>query len=134
MSDLPHLKLPGFATDHSNNPTSSNTAPHTLTPSFSPAPTRQITASDDDVYNQIEIEDMTFDVTLQLYTYPCPCGDRFEIILDNLRDGQQIAVYPSDPSYLEVRSPLRAGGSPDGVQEASRANHQRLTDDTAVTA
>ena len=82
----------GSATDL----TSSNTAPRILTiprtpihtkhfhshglPSFSPAPTRQIMASDDEpsICDQIEIEDMTFDATLQLYTYPCPCGDRFE--------------------------------------------------------
>lgn len=28
---------------------------------------------------QIEIEDMEFNEEEQLYTYPCPCGDKFEI-------------------------------------------------------
>jgi len=54
------------------------------------------------IYDQIEIEDMTFDPTLQLYTYPCPCGDRFEILLDDLRDGQEIAVCPSCSLMIQV--------------------------------
>ncbi|KAI5841214.1 diphthamide biosynthesis protein [Tricharina praecox] len=54
------------------------------------------------IYDQIEIEDMSFDATLQLYTYPCPCGDRFEILLDDLRDGQQIAVCPSCSLMIQV--------------------------------
>jgi len=61
-------------------------------------------ASDDEpsVYDEIEIEDMTFDATLQLYTYPCPCGDRFEILLDDLRDGEEIAVCPSCSLMIRV--------------------------------
>ncbi|TGZ82838.1 zf-CSL-domain-containing protein, partial [Ascodesmis nigricans] len=47
------------------------------------------------VYDQIEIEDFAFDQHTQLFTYPCPCGDRFEIFLDDLRDGQDVAVCPS---------------------------------------
>ncbi|RMD44091.1 hypothetical protein DV735_g940, partial [Chaetothyriales sp. CBS 134920] len=48
---------------------------------------------DVDVYDEIEIEDMTYDPALQIYHYPCPCGDRFEINIDSLRDGEEIAVY-----------------------------------------
>ncbi|RMY42867.1 hypothetical protein D0864_15966 [Hortaea werneckii] len=29
---------------------------------------------------------MTWDPTMQIYHYPCPCGDRFEISIDDLRD------------------------------------------------
>ena len=54
------------------------------------------------IYDQIEIEDMTFDPTLQLYTFPCPCGDRFEILLDDLREGQDIAVCPSCSLMIQV--------------------------------
>ncbi|KAI0877129.1 diphthamide biosynthesis protein 3 [Hypoxylon argillaceum] len=38
------------------------------------------------VYDEVEIEDMTFDETLQIFHYPCPCGDRFEIALADLQD------------------------------------------------
>ena len=33
-------------------------------------------------HDEIEIEDMDFDEENQIYHYPCPCGDRFEIRLD----------------------------------------------------
>ncbi|KAI1780321.1 zf-CSL-domain-containing protein [Hypoxylon cercidicola] len=38
------------------------------------------------IYDEVEIEDMTFDATLQIYHYPCPCGDRFQIALADLQD------------------------------------------------
>ena len=36
------------------------------------------------VYDEIEIEDFDYEPTLQMYYYPCPCGDRFQISLVNL--------------------------------------------------
>jgi diphthamide biosynthesis protein 3 len=54
------------------------------------------------IYDEIEIEDMTFDPTLQIYHYPCPCGDRFEIGLADLRDGEEIAVCPSCSLMVKV--------------------------------
>lgn len=59
-------------------------------------------ADEGTIYDQIEIEDMAFDAALNLYTYPCPCGDRFEILLDDLRDGQEIAVCPSCSLMIQV--------------------------------
>lgn len=54
------------------------------------------------IYDEIEIEDMTFDADLQLYTYPCPCGDRFQIGLEDLRDSEDIAVCPSCSLMIRV--------------------------------
>jgi diphthamide biosynthesis protein 3 len=54
------------------------------------------------VYDEVEIEDMTFDAALQIYHYPCPCGDRFEIALPDLRDGEEIAVCPSCSLMIRV--------------------------------
>lgn len=45
---------------------------------------------------------MTYDPTLHLYHYPCPCGDRFEIGLEDLRDGEEIAVCPSCSLMIRV--------------------------------
>ncbi len=28
------------------------------------------------IYEEIEIEDMVFDESTGIYTYPCPCGDK----------------------------------------------------------
>lgn len=53
-------------------------------------------------YDEIEIEDMTFDSTLQIYHYPCPCGDRFEICIADLRDGEDVAVCPSCSLMIKV--------------------------------
>ncbi|KAK4902551.1 Diphthamide biosynthesis protein 3 [Elasticomyces elasticus] len=53
--------------------------------------------SDENIYDEIEIEDMTYDAKLQIYHYPCPCGDRFEVSLDDLRDGEtDIGIYTSN--------------------------------------
>ncbi len=59
-------------------------------------------ADDLNIYDEIEIEDMTFDKTLRIYHYPCPCGDRFEIGLADLRDGEEIAVCPSCSLMIKV--------------------------------
>ena len=45
---------------------------------------------------------MTYDSTLQIYHYPCPCGDRFEIGVEDLRDGEEIAVCPSCSLMIRV--------------------------------
>lgn len=54
------------------------------------------------MYDEIEIEDMTYDATLQIYHYPCPCGDRFEISIWDLRDGEEVAVCPSCSLMIRV--------------------------------
>lgn len=62
------------------------------------------------IYDEIEIEDMSFDTNLQIYHYPCPCGDRFEINIVDLRDGEEIAVCPS--CSLMIRVIFDAGDLP----------------------
>jgi diphthamide biosynthesis protein 3 len=44
------------------------------------------------IYDEIEIEDMIFDKETEIYTYPCPCGDKFTISLEDLYDGEDM-VY-----------------------------------------
>lgn len=57
---------------------------------------------EDNIYDEVEIEDMTYDATLERYTAPCPCGDMFEISLADLRDGEDIAVCPSCSLMVRV--------------------------------
>jgi diphthamide biosynthesis protein 3 len=59
-------------------------------------------AQDLNIYDEVEIEDMVFDKTLQIYHYPCPCGDRFEIGIADLRDGEEIAVCPGCSLMIKV--------------------------------
>ncbi|OCT48651.1 hypothetical protein CLCR_05245 [Cladophialophora carrionii] len=74
----------------------------TIKAAASSQPTAQ-QAEDQDIYDEIEIEDMTFDPQLQIYHYPCPCGDRFEISIQSLKDGEtDIAVCPSCSLMIRV--------------------------------
>ncbi len=54
------------------------------------------------LYEEIEIEDMTFDPKTQTYTYPCPCGDKFKISLEDLWDGEDIADCQSCTLFIQV--------------------------------
>lgn len=74
----------------------------------------------------IIIQDMTFDPTLQIYHFPCPCGDRFEINIDDLRDGEEIAVCPSCSLTIRVifeanDLPKPEGGTQGGAQQVVAA-------------
>lgn len=53
-------------------------------------------------YDQVEIEDMTFDAETRMFSYPCPCGDRFQAYIDDMFDGENIAVCPSCSLMIEV--------------------------------
>ncbi|KAH9656369.1 hypothetical protein KPL70_022663 [Citrus sinensis] len=53
-------------------------------------------------YDDVEIEDMEWNEELQAYTYPCPCGDLFQITKDELRIGEEIARCPSCSLYITV--------------------------------
>jgi hypothetical protein len=54
------------------------------------------------IYEEIEIEDMTFNSEDQTFYYPCPCGDKFGISLEELMDGEDIAHCPSCTLKLRV--------------------------------
>ncbi|CAM0908951.1 unnamed protein product [Alopecurus aequalis] len=53
-------------------------------------------------YDEVEIEDMEWSAELGAYTYPCPCGDLFQITLADLRLGEEIARCPSCSLFLTV--------------------------------
>lgn len=66
------------------------------------------------------VQDMTYDETLQIYHYPCPCGDRFEINIDDLRDGEEIAVCPSCSLQIRVIFDVDDLPKPDGGGEGAK--------------
>ncbi|KIJ40255.1 hypothetical protein M422DRAFT_32307 [Sphaerobolus stellatus SS14] len=53
-------------------------------------------------YDEIEIEDMTWDAEKRVYHYPCPCGDRFEISKAQLREYEDIATCPSCSLVIRI--------------------------------
>ncbi|XP_074571952.1 diphthamide biosynthesis protein 3 [Curcuma longa] len=53
-------------------------------------------------YDEVEIEDMEWNEELQAFTYPCPCGDLFQITKEDLRLGEEIARCPSCSLFITV--------------------------------
>eukprot|EP00941_MAST-03F_sp_MAST-3F-sp1_P003158 g3158.t1 len=56
---------------------------------------------DGSVYEDVAIKEMRFDEKEEMYFYECPCGDEFQIGLECLWDGDNIATCPS--CSLKVR-------------------------------
>mmetsp|Transcript_18849 Transcript_18849/g.46697 ORF Transcript_18849/g.46697 Transcript_18849/m.46697 type:complete len:101 (+) Transcript_18849:151-453(+) len=83
------------------------------------------------LYEEIEIEDMDYDPKTLTYSYPCPCGDRFKVNLEELWDGEDIADCQSCTLYIEVvyeeedLPPL----PDDSDDEASADKEKTLTED-----
>ena len=40
--------------------------------------------NEENLYDQVEIEDMKFDSERKLFLYDCPCGDKFRVDLETL--------------------------------------------------
>jgi len=53
-------------------------------------------------YDEIEIEDMEFDEDKKTYFYPCPCGDRFQITVEQLENGEEVGTCPSCTLIIRV--------------------------------
>ncbi|KAL0027995.1 hypothetical protein WJX79_009420 [Trebouxia sp. C0005] len=53
-------------------------------------------------YDDVEIEDMEWNEELSAFTYPCPCGDLFQITKEELAEGEEIARCPSCSLYITV--------------------------------
>ena len=64
--------------------------------------------ADSVVYEEVPIADMKYDAEEQLYTYLCPCGDLFEITLEDLLDGEDIAPCPSCTLRIRVLYDIKA--------------------------
>ncbi|CAM9223342.1 unnamed protein product [Discosporangium mesarthrocarpum] len=54
------------------------------------------------VYEEVPLVDMEYEDDVQMYFYECPCGDRFEISLEDLYDGEDIALCPSCTLRIKV--------------------------------
>ena len=62
------------------------------------------------IYEEVEIEDMDYDESKLIYFYPCPCGDRFRITLEDLHEGDDVAKCPS--CTLQIRIIFEDGDLP----------------------
>jgi diphthamide biosynthesis protein 3 len=53
-------------------------------------------------YDEVDLDDMEWNGELKAYTYQCPCGDFFQITLDELKRGEDVAHCPSCSLVLVV--------------------------------
>ncbi|EPQ29785.1 uncharacterized protein PFL1_02458 [Pseudozyma flocculosa PF-1] len=53
-------------------------------------------------YDEVELEDMAYDEEKDLFHFPCPCGDRFEITRQQLKDAEDVARCPSCSLIIRV--------------------------------
>ncbi|KAG2189934.1 hypothetical protein INT46_003891 [Mucor plumbeus] len=53
-------------------------------------------------YDEVEIEDMDYDQVEEVYSYPCPCGDKFIITTVELSEGLDVAQCPSCSLVIKV--------------------------------
>uniref|UniRef100_A0A2A4J4Q4 Diphthamide biosynthesis protein 3 n=1 Tax=Heliothis virescens TaxID=7102 RepID=A0A2A4J4Q4_HELVI len=53
-------------------------------------------------HDEIEIEDFEYEEDENMYYYPCPCGDRFQISKEELLDGEELATCPSCSLVVRV--------------------------------
>lgn len=54
------------------------------------------------VYDEVDLDDMSYDEIKEVFHFPCPCGDRFEISMAQLRDEVDIARCPSCSLIIRV--------------------------------
>mmetsp|Transcript_26309 Transcript_26309/g.53908 ORF Transcript_26309/g.53908 Transcript_26309/m.53908 type:complete len:107 (+) Transcript_26309:124-444(+) len=76
------------------------------------------------VYEEVKLAEMRFDSDQLMYFYTCPCGDLFEISLEELHDGEDIALCPSCSLKLRVlfeESDLLPLPSEDSIEASSLA-------------
>ena len=55
----------------------------------------------ENIYDEVEIDDMEFETDDNTFYYPCPCGDKFRISIAHLKQGKDIATCPS--CSLQIR-------------------------------
>lgn len=53
-------------------------------------------------HDEVEIEDFEYDADEEMYYYPCPCGDQFQILRTDLLDGEDEATCPSCSLVIKV--------------------------------
>lgn len=59
-------------------------------------------SSEEVFYNEVELEEMEYNIEERTFTYPCPCGDKFVIELDELLIGEIKAICPSCSLVIKV--------------------------------
>ena len=59
-------------------------------------------SNNNSVYEEVNIKDMEWNEEEEAYFYPCPCGDEFIMPIEDLEDGEDIALCPSCSLRIRV--------------------------------
>ncbi|KAF9004676.1 hypothetical protein BDQ17DRAFT_1174871, partial [Cyathus striatus] len=82
-------------------------------------------------YDEIEIEDMAWDEEKRVYHYPCPCGDRFEISRQQLKNYEDVAICPSCSLIIRViYDPLDYEDDPSEDEEDGEEEEEEKDEDS----
>lgn len=65
-------------------------------------------------HDEVEIEDFEYDEDDEMYYYPCPCGDRFQItkVFKELRLSKYYLFIILEPKYIFWRELVEANRRP----------------------
>ena len=58
----------------------------------------------ENIYDEVEIDDLDYDEEQKTFFYPCPCGDKFRITLLQMTKGETIATCPSCSLQIRIIS------------------------------
>ena len=58
----------------------------------------------ENIYDEVEIDDLDFEEDEKTFFYPCPCGDKFRITLEQMKNGETIATCPSCSLKIKIIS------------------------------
>eukprot|EP00924_Labyrinthula_sp_SR-Ha-C_P014741 maker-scaffold_43-snap-gene-0.2-mRNA-1 protein AED:0.25 eAED:0.25 QI:70/0.66/0.5/1/1/1/4/0/98 len=47
------------------------------------------------IYDTVPLDSMAFEKSIDVFNFPCPCGDKFEIGVDDMLNSESIASCPS---------------------------------------
>ena len=81
----------------------------------------------DGFYDEVEIEDMEFDEDAQTFYYPCPCGDRFQITMEEIEEGEDRKRRRSEEKKIRGGEVCR-GKIGEGENRRSRRRYKRRLD------
>ena len=77
-------------------------------------------------HDEVELEDFEYDDEEETYYYPCPCGDRFAITLQELHWGLEVATCPSCSLIVKVIYDLEDFDDEEDVKQLTEAVAKNL--------
>ncbi|KAL8454064.1 hypothetical protein Emed_000562 [Eimeria media] len=90
-----------------------------------------VSHADEATYEEVRLQELEFDALEQLFVYPCPCGDLFELPLADLRaaaaaETQGFALASCPSCSLKIKVAGMEGGQVASVVEAKMPLYVRL--------